>query len=152
MGRARVWVPLLIATVVLVGVGIWYFLRDEYPFQISEADIVQVDYETFGSFGSAAGVIPTPPNLAAWIGGMELDTSGERTVTNAVMVVVLRDGRSLRLDLGATSAYGTWITGGREGDRVGVAIPKPFRSYLSGLAAGLRASSRTLTPPSLPSP
>jgi hypothetical protein len=152
MGRARVWVPLLIATVVLVSVGIWYFLRDEYPFQISQGDIVQVDYETFGSFGSAAGVVPTPPNLAAWIGGMELNTSGERTDTNAVMVVVLRDGRSLRLDLGATTAYGTWVTGGQDGDSVGVDIPKPFRSYLSGLAAGLRAAPRTFTPSSSPSP
>jgi hypothetical protein len=160
MGTNRLtFLALVLVTVAAVGVGVWYFVRDDYPFQIATGDIRGFSYEGWTAAGQAglvraSGYITDPPpQLAGWVSAMEKDANNAPLHIVGVMTLVLRDGRSLRLDLDLDvgRGQGRWIEpGGAESVPQGVQLSQAFTWYARGVAAGLAATPRAITPTGAP--
>ncbi len=150
MGRLAFW-GIVLLTVAGVAVGIWYYVRDDYPFQISQADIRGFGYRAETPKGSVAGYVTDPPaELAAWISAMEKDATDEPLRIDGVLTLFLADGRSLQfaLDLNELRGAGRWVApDGAETAPEGVHVGPALAWYLRGVAAGLLATPRDLTPP-----
>ena len=74
MRRALFWAGVAL-TIALVAFGIWYYVRDDYPFQLSPDQIAGLSYHSVAAPGSGAasvsGYISEPPRTsptgsAAW--------------------------------------------------------------------------------------
>ena len=140
MRRVVVWV-LVAVTVVLVGVGIWWFVRDEYPFGVDAEEIAAMSYERSLAGVAVGGYVSEPPrDLAGWLSAMERDSTGEDVATTGAIMVYLHDGRCLRLELDGSRGVGTWIApDGSADEPVGVHVPDQLVRYLDGLDDGLTA-------------
>jgi hypothetical protein len=155
MRRALFWVGVAL-TIALVAFGIWYYVRDDYPFQLSSDQIAGLSYHSVPSAGSGmvsvSGYISHPPaDLAEWVSSMEKDSSDETVPVTTVVTVVLTDGRQLRLFLGGSRGFGGWVEpGGSHSAPVGVQLNQPFVWYLQGVGDAL-AASRQVEPQPTPS-
>ena len=145
MRRALFWAGVAL-TIALVAFGIWYYVRDDYPFQLSPDQIAGLSYHSVAAPGSGAvsvsGYISEPPaDLADWVSSMEKDSSDETVTVTTVATVVLTDGRQLRLYLGGSRGFGRWVEpGGAQSTPVGVQLNQPFVWYLQGVGDALAAS------------
>jgi hypothetical protein len=151
VSRARiVWVVLVVLTVIVVGVGVWFFVRDEYPFQqVGDDDVVGLTYDRGGPGSRVIGYVGHPPrDLPGWVRSWERNSGGDETSVEAVVTVLLRDGRRLRLEVGGARGYACWIgADGRAGESFGGPFNEAFIWYIRGLGVGLDAR-----PPVEPSP
>ena len=148
---------LAVLTVVAVGIGIWFFVRDEYPFQVGDGDVAAVTYEYRDQNVWVSGTVTDPPDdLAGWISGWERDASGESPSTDSTVTIILRDGRRLRLNVGGKRGYGSWVgADGRSGPSLGVHFNDAFVWYVRGLGDGFGGGSAAVPgepPPPAPSP
>jgi hypothetical protein len=151
VSRSRVvWVVLVVLTVAAVGVGAWFFVRDEYPFQeVGDGDVLALVYARSEASGRVFGYVDDPPaDLAVWISRWERDADGEAVSTEDTVTVMLRDGRRLRLEVGGSRGYASWIgSDGKAGDSFGVHFNEAFVWYVRGLRAGVEAGPAVETTP-----
>jgi hypothetical protein len=133
---------LLVVTIVAVGVGAWFFVRDEYPFQV-ESDIAFLAFEGHGDGGWRYGYVDDPPpELGEWLSSMERDASGDTVTPEEQLTVVLADGRRLHLIVGGDRGIAHWIAAdGTTGPSVPVHIDQRLMWYVRGLAMGLGAGT-----------
>ena len=133
------FIVLLVVSVVAAVAGIWYFMRDEYPFQFRSADVAGATVESL-SGAKVFGAIPAPPaELAGWISSSELDTSEVTLPATVRITIALRDGRWLQLDVGPEVTWGAWIGGVTSSAPVEIATNHDLYWYLEGVVAGLRS-------------
>jgi hypothetical protein len=134
------FIALLVLTIVIVVGGIWYFVRDEYPFQLVAGDVTGATVESLAG-AKVFGVVPSPPaDLAGWVSSSERDSTDMRPPATMRITIALRDGRLLRLDVGPEVTYGTWLGGeGAAGPPDEIATSHDLYWYLAGVAAGLRS-------------
>jgi len=136
-----VWTGLVVLTVVAVGVGAWFFVRDEYPFQeVGEGDVLALIYESPREGGDVLGYVADPPaELPVWISRWERDADGGSVPTEVTITVMLSDGRRLVLDVGGSRGYATWIDAdGKAGDSFAVHFNEAFVWYVRGLSTGFK--------------
>jgi hypothetical protein len=155
--QAALWVGVGL-TIALVALGIWYYVRDDYPFQLTSTEITGLAIRSSVAGHVVSGVVAHPPaELATWISGMEreaLDTTQPATIE----VTVLRsDGPALRLSIADGHAAASWVDAdGHVTPPVGLQLSEAFLWYLRGLRDGLDTGAgrvRPLSPgPSSPSP
>jgi hypothetical protein len=113
--RHATFIALVVLSAIAVVVGVWYFRRDEYPFQFTQGQVVSARVESLES-PVVVGTLASPaPELAAWIGSMERDTSDVPPDTVTRLVVDLNGGRQLQLDVGPDVSLGSWVAGPQAG-------------------------------------
>jgi hypothetical protein len=159
LSRISFWV-LVGFTIVGVTLGVWYYVHDDYPFQVSSAEIVGLAYRSSAGDGAVAGYVARPPvELADWISAMEQDSSEETAPLTTLLTVVLSGGRMLRLNVDLDSRHGNgwWLSSdGTPSPAIGVHLSQAFVWYLRGVGAGLAATGPQLeaspTPAASPSP
>jgi len=159
MTRALFWAGVAL-TIALVAFGIWYYVHDDYPFQLTSDQIAGLSYHSVptsssvsgSASGSVSGYISNPPvELAGWVSSMEKDSSDETVVVTTVVTVVQTDGRLLRLFLGGSRGYGRWVEpDGSQSAPVGVQLNQAFVWYVRGVGDAL-AASRQAEPQAPPS-
>jgi hypothetical protein len=163
MTRALFWAGVAL-TIALVAFGIWYYVHDDYPFQLTSDQIAGLSYHSVptsssvsgsasgSDSGSVSGYISDPPvELAGWVSSMEKDSSDETVAVTTVVTVVQTDGRLLRLFLGGSRGYGRWVEpDGSESTPVGVQLNQAFVWYVQGVGDAL-AASRQAEPQVTPS-
>jgi hypothetical protein len=158
MTRALFWAGVAL-TIALVAFGIWYYVHDDYPFQLTSDQIAGLSYHSVpassvsgSASGSVSGYISDPPaELADWVSSMEKDSSDETVVVTTVVTVVQTDGRLLRLFLGGSRGYGRWVEpDGSQSAPVGVQLNQAFVWYVRGVGDAL-AASRQAEPQAPPS-
>ena len=152
MTRALFWAGVAL-TIALVAFGIWYYVHDDYPFQLTSDQIAGLSYHSVptsssvsgSASGSVSGYISNPPvELAGWVSSMEKDSSDETVVVTTVVTVVQTDGRLLRLFLGGSRGYGRWVEpAGSQSAPVGVQLNQAFVWYVQGVGDALAASRQT---------
>jgi hypothetical protein len=114
MGRA-IFIGLVLLSALFVVVGVWFFRRDEYPFRFAPAEVTAARVESLQG-GVAVGSLATPaPELAAWVGSMERDSSDVPPDAVARLAIDLSDGRQMQLDVGPAVSLGTWTAGPQAG-------------------------------------
>ncbi|HMK91641.1 MAG TPA: hypothetical protein VK576_01460 [Thermoleophilia bacterium] len=155
MRRLVFWLVVLL-TIAAVAFGVWYYVRDDYPFQVTAGEIRGLTYQA-GTEGLVfSGTIATPPSdLADWLSSMEQDSSDQPLRPVGVATVRLVGGRSLRLavDLDARLALGRWVSpGGVEGATTRVHIGQGLAWYLRGVHDGLVERSQSGPAATSPSP
>ena len=142
MRRALFWAGVAL-TIALVA-GIWYYVRDDYPFQLSSDQIAGLSYHPCRPpvrARSRSRVTSRPPaDLADWISSMEKDSSDETVSVTTVATVVLTDGRQLRLYLGGSRGRALGRAQRGQSTPVGVQFNQPFVWYLQGVGDALAAS------------
>jgi hypothetical protein len=145
--QTALWVGVAL-TVALVALGIWYYVRDDYPFQLTSTEITGLAYRSVTAGQVVSGVVSHPPaELAGWISGMEkqaLDTSQPATTE----VTILRsDGPALRLSIAGGQAAASWVyADGRTTPPVGLQLNEAFVWYLHGLRDGLATGAGRTQP------
>ena len=155
MTRALFWAGVAL-TIALVAFGIWYYVHDDYPFQLTSDQIAGLSYHSVptssvsglasgSASSSVSGYISDPPaELADWVSSIEKDSSDETVVVTTVVTVVQTDGRLLRLFLGGSRGYGRWVEpDGSESTPVGVQLNQAFVWYVQGVGDALAASRQT---------
>ena len=149
MRRALFWTGVAL-TIALVAFGIWYYVRDDYPFQLTASEITGLSYRSVTTGGAVSGFIARPPSeLADWISSMEKDSSDEPVPVTTVVTVVRSDGPSLRLYVGGARGYGRWVyADGAETAAVGVQIGQALAVVPAGRGrrAGRRRARRHAAP------
>ncbi len=148
MRRALFWIGVAL-TIALVGVGIWYYVRDDYPFQLSSTEITGLSYRSVGAAGAVSGyIVRPPPELADWISSMEKDSSDQSVPVTTVVTIVRSDGPALRLAIGGNRGFASWLqpSGSTATAPVGVQLGPAFVWYLRGVGDALAASHHTVTP------
>jgi len=147
MRRAMFWTGVAL-TIALVGFGIWYYVHDDYPFQIASSEITGLSYRAVGAGGVVSGyIVRPPPELADWVSSMEKDSSEQSAPVTTVVTVVRSDGPSLRLSIGGTRGRGSWVDAdGTATAPVGVELGPAFLWYLRGVGDALAATRHTVTP------
>jgi hypothetical protein len=114
MGRVA-FIALVVLSAVVVVVGVWSFRRDEYPFQFTQAQVVAARVENLKG-RILVGTLASPaPELAAWISSMERDTSDVPPDAVTRLVVDLKGGRQMQLDVGPDVSLGSWTAGPEAG-------------------------------------
>ena len=108
MRRALFWAGVAL-TIALVAFGIWYYVRDDYPFQLSPDQIAGLSYHSVAAPGSGAASVSgyisePPPDLADWVSSMEKDSSDE-TVTVTTVATGGADRRA------SVAPLPRWLTG-----------------------------------------
>ena len=102
MRRALFWTGVAL-TIALVGFGIWYYVHDDYPFQLTPSEITGLSYRSVATGVVVSGYISHPPvELADWISSMEKDSSEQTLPVTMLVTIVRSDGPSLRLSIGGT--------------------------------------------------
>jgi len=145
--QAALWVGVAL-TVVLVAIGIWFYVRDDYPFQLASTEITGLTFRSVTAGQVVSGVVTHPPaELADWISGMEkvaLDTSRPATTE----VTILRsDGPALRLSIAGDQAAASWVDAdGHATPPVGVQLSQAFLWYLHGVRDGLQTGAGRVRP------
>ncbi len=139
-------------TIALVAFGVWYYVHDDYPFQLTSDHIAGLSYHSLPASGSVSTYISDPPaELAGWISSMEKDSSDETVRVTTVVTVVETDGRLLRLFLGGSRGYGRSVEpDGTESAPVGVQLNQAFIWYVRGVGDAL-AANRQAEPRPAPS-
>jgi hypothetical protein len=147
MRRALFWTGVAL-TIALVAFGIWYYVHDDYPFQLTPSEITGLSYRSVTTGGAVSGFIARPPaELADWISSMEKDSSDEPVPVTTVVTVVRSDGPSLLLYVGGARGYGRWLyADGAETAAVGVQIDQALLWYLRGVGDALAAGGHAVTP------
>ena len=140
MRRLLFW-ALVLLTIAAVSFGVWYYLRDDYPFQLTSGEITGLSYQAGASGLVESGTVAAPPaGLADWVSTMEQDASDAPIEPTGVATIHLADGRSLSLavDYAARIALGRWVSSsGREGAEVRVHLGQDMAWYLQGVHDGL---------------
>ena len=151
MRRAVFWMGVAL-TIALVGIGIWYYVHDDYPFQLTPSEITGLSYRSVAAGGAVSGYIVRPPaQLADWISSMEKISSDQSVPVTTVVTVVRSDGPSLRLSIGGASGFGSWVdVNGAATAPVAVQLGQAFLWYLRGVGDALAASGHAVTPRSTP--
>jgi hypothetical protein len=137
--RRATFIALVVLSVLVIVVGVWSFRRDEYPFQFTQAQVVAARVESLQD-PVVSGTLATPaPELAAWVGSMERDSSDVAPDPVARMVVDLSDGRRLQLDVGPDVSLGSWTAGPQAGrPPVRLDTETDLYWYLRGVCDALR--------------
>ena len=157
MRRLLFW-ALVALTVAGVAVGVWYYVRDDYPFQVTAAQIGGLSYQVGTSGLVVSGTVSDPPvELADWLSNMEQDASDSPMRPTGVAIVRLTDGRSLALavDFEARLGSARWVSAsGLEGAPVRVHLGQDLVWYLHGVQDGLgeRGGTRASVPASQAGP
>lgn len=145
--RIALWVGVAL-TVALVALGIWYYVRDDYPFQLTSTEITGLAIRTSVGGHVVSGIVAHPPaELATWVSSMEketLDTSQPATM----QVTILRsDGPALRLSIAAGHAAASWVDAdGHATPPVGLQLNQAFLWYLRGVRDGLATGAGRVRP------
>lgn len=143
-----VWVG-VVATVAAVAFGIWYYVRDDYPFQLTASEITGLTVHGVVAGRPVSGSIAHPPQeLAQWISSMEkTSSSGTGAPADTVVTVERSDGPGLRLSIDGTYAAASWIgAGGSVTPPVGLQVNQTFLWYLRGVTDALANIPHHVTP------
>jgi len=138
-----------VATIAAVGAGIWYYVRDDYPLQLTPTEITGLVVRAATSDGVVSGYIAHPPaELAQWVSSMEKDSSDVAGAPATITVTIERsDGPALRLSIGGQLAAASWIgPGGSATAPIGVQVNQAFRWYLHGVTDALTNPGRRMVP------
>jgi len=143
-----VWAGVVV-TVAAVAVGIWYYVRDDYPFQLTSNEITGLTVNAVLDGRAVSGSIAHPPqDLAQWISSMEKSASDETGPPADTVVTVERsNGPALRLSIDDTYAAASWI--GADGSAtppVRLQVNQAFLWYLRGVIDGLANTPHRVTP------
>ena len=132
------------ATIAAVGVGIWYYVRDDYPLQLTSTEITGLVVRAATSDGVVSGYIAHPPaELAQWVSSMEKDSSEATEPATTTVTIERSDGPALRLSIGGQQASASWIgPGGSATAPIGVQISQAFQWYLHGVTDALSNGGR----------
>jgi hypothetical protein len=151
MRRAVFWMGVAL-TIALVAFGIWYYVHDDYPFQLTPGEITGLSYRSVTAGGAVSGYIVRPPaELADWISSMEKDSSEQSVPATTEVTVVRSDGPSLQLSIGGLRGYGRWVDANGAGTApIGVRLSQAFLWYLRGVGDALAATRHAVTPRSAP--
>ena len=110
LSRAAFWVGVAL-TIALVAVGIWFYVRDDYPFQIDAGEITGLVYHSVASGTPVSGYVGSPPDeLAEWVSGMEKTSVAESSPATTVVTIVRSDGPSLRIAIEGSRGYASWVS------------------------------------------
>ncbi len=136
--QAVVWVGVAL-TVALVAIGIWYYVRDDYPFQLTSTEITGLAFRSVTAGQVVSGVVSHPPSeLAAWISGMEKETLDTSQPATAEVTVLRSDGPALRLSIADGHAAASWVyADGHATPPVGLQLNQAFLWYVRGVRDGL---------------
>ena len=139
-------------TIVLVALGIWYYVRDDYPFQITASEITGLSYRSTASGAVVSGYIARPPvELAGWISSMEKDSSDQAVPVTTVVTIMRSSGPALRLSIGGARGVGRWLDAdGVATAPVGVQLGQAFLWYVRGVGDALATGRHGVTPRSTP--
>ena len=151
MRRIAFWTGVAL-TLALVAFGIWYYVRDDYPFQLTSSEITGLSYRSDSAHGAVSGYIARPPSeLADWISSMEKDSSDQPVAVTTVVTITRSDGPALRLSIGGNRGFGSWIgANGTASPPVGVQIGQAFVWYLRGVGDALGAGHQGVAPRQTP--
>jgi len=147
-GHLAVWAG-VVATIAAVAFGIWYYVRDDYPLQLTSTEITGLVVRAVTADGVVTGYIAHPPaELAQWVSSMEKDSSGADASQATTTVTIERsDGPALRLAIGGQLATASWIgPGGSASAPIGVQVSQAFRWYLHGVTDALVSTNRRMVP------
>lgn len=114
--RRATFIALVVLSAVVVVVGVWYFRRDEYPFQFTQAQVAAARVESIKGPVFVGTLATVAPELAAWVGSMERDSSDVPPDPFVRLVIDLNDGRRLQLDVGLDVSLGSWTAGPDAGE------------------------------------
>jgi len=151
MRRIAFWTGVA-ATIALVAFGIWYYVHDDYPFQLTSSEITGLSYRSVTAHGAVSGYIARPPSeLADWISSMEKDSSDQPVGVTTVVTVMRSDGPALRLAIGGSRGVGSWIgASGVASTPIGVQLGQALVWYLRGVGDALGAGRRGVMPRAMP--
>ena len=152
LSRATFWGAVML-TIVLVGVGIWFYVRDDYPFQIGSSEITGMVYHSVASGRPVAGYVGNPPaELATWISGMEETSTPESSPATTVVTIVRSDGPSLRIAMDGSRGYASWVSAdGTATPAVGLHLNESFVWYVRGVGDAFATTRHGVTPRTAPS-
>ncbi len=137
--RSATFIALVVLSVVVVVVGVWFFRHDEYPFQFTQAEIASVRVESLKGSLFVGTLHSVAPELAAWVSSMERDSSDVPVDPFVRVIVELTDGRRLQLDVGADVSLGSWTVGPLAGQTpIRLDTEKDLYWYLRGVSDALR--------------
>ena len=126
----------------LVGFGIWYYVRDDYPFQLTSSEITGLVVPLGHRGRRRVGVHrPTrrrssPTGSAAW----RRIRASEAVPVTTVVTIVRSDGPSLRLAIGGAQGSASWVDAdGIATPPVGLQVGQAFLWYLRGVGDALAA-------------
>jgi hypothetical protein len=152
LSRAATWAGVAL-TIGLVAFGIWYYVRDDYPFQIDTGEITGLVYNSSASGSPVSGYVGRPPGeLAEWISGMEKTSVAESSPTTTVVTIMRSDGPSLRIAIDGSRGYASWVgADGSATPAVGLHLNSPFVWYVRGIGDALATTRHGVTPREAPS-
>jgi hypothetical protein len=150
--RAALWTGVAL-TIALVAFGIWYYVRDDYPFQMASGEITGLTYRSVSSGVTVSGYIGRPPDeLADWISATEKISTAESAPATTVVTIVRSDGPSLRIEVDGTRGYASWVNpDGSATTPVGLRLTNDFLWYLRGVGDALATTRHGVTPRQAPS-
>ena len=150
-GRLAVWAG-VVATIVAVAVGIWYYVRDDYPLQLTSTEITGLAVRAVTAGGPVSGYIAHPPaELAQWVSSMEKVSSDAAEPVTTTVTIERSDGPALRLAIGGSQGAASWIEAdGRATPPVNVQVSQAFLWYLHGVSDALANSSHGVVPRQAP--
>jgi len=145
--QIALWVGVAL-TVALVALGIWYYVRDDYPFQLTSTEITGLAYRSVATGQVVSGVVSHPPaELAGWISGMEKETLDTTEPATAEVTILRSDGPALRLSIADGHAAASWVyADGHATAPVGLQVNEAFLWYLRGVRAGLESGAGRVRP------
>jgi hypothetical protein len=152
LSRAAFWAGVAL-TIALVAVGIWFYVRDDYPFQIDASEITGLVYHSVASGSPVSGYVGSPPDeLAEWVSGMEKTSVAESSPATTVVTIVRSDGPSLRIAIDGSRGYASWVSpDGTVTPAIGLHLNASFVWYLRGIGDALATTRHGVTPRVAPS-
>lgn len=152
LSRAAFWVGVAL-TIALVAVGIWFYVRDDYPFQIDAGEITGLVYHSVASGTPVSGYVGSPPDeLAEWVSGMEKTSVAESSPATTVVTIVRSDGPSLRIAIEGSRGYASWVSAdGTATPAVALHLNPLFVWYVRGVGDVLATTPHGVTPRTAPS-
>ena len=146
-GRLAVWAG-LVATIAAVAFGIWYYVRDDYPLQLTSTEITGLVVQAVTTDGPVSGYIAHPPaELAQWISSMEKVSSDAAEPVTTTVTIERSAGPALRLAIGGSQAAASWVDAdGSATPPVSVQVNQELLWYLHGVRDTLASTSHGMVP------
>jgi hypothetical protein len=150
-GRLAVWAG-VVATIAAVAFGIWYYVRDDYPLQLTSTEITGLAVRAVTADGPVSGYIAHPPaELAQWVSSMEKVSSDVAEPVTTTVTIERSDGPALRLAIDGPQAAASWVDAdGSATPPVSVQVNQAFLWYLHGVRDALASTSGGMVPRQAP--
>ncbi len=150
-GQLAVWAS-VVATIAAVTFGIWYYVRDDYPLQLTSTEITGLAVRAATADGPVSGYIAHPPaELAQWVSSMEKVSSDTAEPVTTTVTIERSVGPALRLAIGGSQAAASWVyADGHSTPPVSVQVNQELLWYLHGVRDTLASTSHGMVPRQAP--